>query len=213
MITKFLSLLDAIIKGMSGMLHYPFSPASPLPKPRALDRIMAAFVLLSPVWIVIVIIMAFVEKASTEDRQRVESSARIESFQDADTDPRNEAYGLRFLTLFDFDDYRTVRRGFPAQRNQQVRVDPDKRAEALGMSRFDLEAVRAGKRPVSAQEMISLCEYRKMALSDCLNLDYPLTFAQRKDLGGVSVARWLENQGQTDKENESRLEERKEDEI
>ena len=164
MIARFLSLLDSVTNGMSAMLHYPFSPASPLPKPRALDRIMAAFVLLIPVWILIIVIISFVEQASAKDRERTESVARIEQFQAEEYDARNEAYRLRFLTLFDFDDYRIVRRGFPSQRNQQVRVDPDKRAEALGMSRFDLEAVRAGQRPVSAREMISLCEYRKMAL-------------------------------------------------
>ena len=192
MIARFLSLLDSVANGMGAMSHWGFGHAAPLPKPRIRDRILAAFVLLIPVWMVLVIIMGFVEKSSAEDLKRTESVARIEQLQAEERDVRNEAYRLRFLALFEFDDYRTVQQGFPFRRDRQRSVGSSERIEALGMNQFDLEAIRAGQRPVSAREMINLCEYREMALSDCLNLDYPLTFAQRKDLGGVSVARWLD---------------------
>lgn len=144
--------------------------------------------------ILVVGISGAVENKRIDAQQRADSTVLVERMREAENpqDRANNAlYRTRFLALFDLEDRKHVGRGFAFASGGAARVYPEKRMRKLGMSRYDLDALRAGKRPVTAREMISICQYYNIALADFLNPAYPLDPSEHRDLEGLSVSDWL----------------------
>lgn len=83
----------------------------------------------------------------------------------------------RFLVLFELNDA-----AHPLE---------DERAKALQISKHDIEDLRAGRRAISAQEMLNICDYSSVSLADFINPDYPLDPHDRIHLAKQHATEWL----------------------
>ena len=120
-----------------------------------------------------------------EARQRIDASAAARS----EEEERADAFvRKRFLVLIESANSATAPR---------IAI----RARHLGMNRHDLEALRAGERPVLAGEMLRICDYYAVALGDFLNPDYPLppgrlaTAEALAEADGLTAGQWLAGGG------------------